>query len=97
MNIEVDVKLLGIFQRLSGKKAVKVKLEEPASVKTVVARLTEMFPPEFKQTLVDAQFDDPRPNALILVAGKEVSALQGLDTIVKDADEVVFVPRVHGG
>jgi len=34
---------------------------------------------------------------LILVGGKEISALQGLETLVKDADEIVLVPMVHGG
>jgi molybdopterin converting factor small subunit len=97
MVINVEVKLLGVFQRLSGKKCFQVKLEEPATVKEVVMALTEMFSLEFKQVLVDSQLDDPRPNALILVGGKEIGALDGLETAVKDADEIVLVPRVHGG
>lgn len=97
MVICVDVKLLGIFQRLSGKKSVQLKLKEPVTVRDVVVALTEMFSPEFKHALIDSQLDDPGPNALILVSGKEVGALQGLETVVNDLDEVVFVPRVHGG
>jgi molybdopterin converting factor small subunit len=31
------------------------------------------------------------------VNGKEISVLNGLDTVLKDGDEVVFVPVVHGG
>jgi molybdopterin converting factor small subunit len=31
------------------------------------------------------------------VNGREISVLNGLDTILKDGDEVVFVPVVHGG
>jgi molybdopterin converting factor small subunit len=60
-------------------------------------KLTETFSNDFKQVLVDSQLDDPRPNALILVGGKEISALQGLETEVKDAEEIVLVPMVHGG
>ncbi|GAG28848.1 unnamed protein product, partial [marine sediment metagenome] len=45
----------------------------------------------------DSKLDDPRPNALILVGGKEINALQGLETEVKNADEVVLIPMVHGG
>ena len=97
MVIHVEVKFLGIFQRLSGKKRFKLKLEEPATVRKLVMNLTETFSSEFKQVLVDSQLGDPRPNALILVGGKEVSVLQGLETEVRDSEEIVLVPVVHGG
>jgi len=97
MVICVCIKFLGIFQRLSGKKHVQVKLEEPVTVRDVIMKLTEEFSNDFKRVLVDSQLDDPRPNALILVGGKEISALQGLETEVKDTEEIVLVPTVHGG
>ena len=97
MVISVEVRFLGTFQRLSGKKRFKLNLEEPATVKKVIMKLTETFSSEFKRVLVDSQLDDPRPNALILVGGKEINVLQGLETEVKDAEEIVLVPMVHGG
>jgi molybdopterin converting factor small subunit len=47
--------------------------------------------------LIDPELENPRPNTLILVNGKEISVLNGLDTMLEDGDEVVFVPVVHGG
>ena len=80
MFVNVEVRLLGIFQQLSGKKRFQVKLEEPATVRKVIMKLTETFSSEFKQALLDSGLEDPRPNSLILVGGKEISALQGLET-----------------
>ena len=97
MVVTVEVRFLGIFQRLSGKKRFKLTVEEPATVKSVIMKLTETFSEEFGRVLVDSQLSDPRPNALILVGGKEISALEGLESEVKDAEEIVFVPMVHGG
>lgn len=97
MVIHVEVRFLGIFQRLSGKKRFKLKLEEPATVRKLVMNLTETFSSEFKQVLVDSQLGDPRPNALILVGGKDISVLQGLETEIRDSEEIVLVPVVHGG
>ncbi|MCW4014890.1 MAG: MoaD/ThiS family protein [Candidatus Bathyarchaeota archaeon] len=97
MVISVNVRFLGIFQQLSGKKQFQVKLQEPATVRDVVTKLTEVFSNDFKRVLVDSQLDDHRPNALILVEGKEISALQGLETAINDANEVVLVPMIHGG
>lgn len=97
MIINVEVRFFGTFQRLSGKKRFQMKLEEPATVRRVIRKLSETFSPEFSRVLLDSKLDDPRPNSLILVGGKEVSALQGLETMVKDSEEVVFVPVAHGG
>lgn len=97
MVISVEVRFLGIFQRLSGKKHFQLKLKEPATVRKAIMKLTETFSSEFKRVLIDSQLDDPRPNTLILVGGKEISALQGLETKIKDAEEIVLIPMVHGG
>lgn len=97
MVICVEVRFLGIFQRFSGKKRFKLNLEEPATVRKAIMKLTEVFSKDFRQILIDSQLDDPRPNALILIGGKEISALQGLETEVNDAEEIVLIPMIHGG
>ena len=97
MVVTVEVRLMGVFQRVSGKKRLELTLEEPATVRKAVLTLTETFSSEFKRLLVDSQLGDPRPNALILVGGKEINVLQGLETVVKDAEEIVLLPLVHGG
>jgi MoaD family protein len=97
MVVNVEVRFFGMYQRLSGKKRFQLKLDEPATVRKVIMKLTETFSSEFKRVLIDSELEDPRPNSLILVGGKEISALQGLETEVKDAEEVVLVPMVHGG
>jgi molybdopterin converting factor small subunit len=97
MIIQIGVRFLGTFQRLSGKKHVKLTLEEPVTVRMVITKLTESFSSDFKQFLIDSDLDDPRPKALIIIDGKEISALQGLETEVKDSEEIVLIPLVHGG
>jgi len=97
MIVNVDVRFLGIFQRLSGRKSLRVKLKEPVTVRTLIMKLAETFSSEFKRVLLDSDFEDQRPNSIILVGGIEISALNGLETEVKDSQEVVLVPMVHGG
>jgi molybdopterin synthase sulfur carrier subunit len=97
MVINVEVKFLGIFRRVFGRNKVLVKLEKHPTVRKTIEKLTEAFPPESKRTLVDQELEDPRPNALILVNGQEISVLKGLDTEIEDGDEIVLVPVSHGG
>jgi len=98
MATSVNVRLIGTFRVLSGKSKLPVELEnEPAIVGRVIQKLVEMFSPEFEEALVDPELKDPRPNALILVNGKEISVLEGLETEVNKGDEIVLAPVSHGG
>ena len=97
MVINVEVKFLGVLRKFSGRNRVLLKMEKPATVGKAIEKLTETFSYEFKHTLVDPELADPRPNALILVNGKEISVLRGLETEVKDDDEIVLVSVSHGG
>lgn len=97
MGIHVKVRLLGVFREFSGRGRLSIELEKPTVVREVVQKLVESFPPEFNRLLIDPELKDPRPNALILVNGKEVGVLEGLETEVKKGDEIVLIPVSHGG
>jgi len=95
--IRVKIKLLGVFRELSGKSRVTMEFEEAATVGKVVQKLTDTLSSRFKEALIDPELGDPRPNALILVNGKEIGVLQGLQTILDDGDELILLPVAHGG
>jgi len=95
--IKIKVRLMGVFRGLIGKENFNLKLEKSSSVREIVKRLVEHSSTELRRLLVDLELDDPRPNALIFVNGREISVLDGLETEVGDGDEVVFIPVSHGG
>jgi molybdopterin synthase sulfur carrier subunit len=96
MAVKVNVRLLGVFRGLSSKSQNSLNLKKP-TVRSVVLKLAESLSVEAKRLLVDPELNDPRPNALILVNGKEINVLKGLETELKDGDEVTLIPVSHGG
>ena len=94
--MEVTARFLGVFRSISGKNQVTIKFKDPVMLRDAVKRIVEEMP-ELKRALIDPELEDPRPNTLILVNGREISILNGLETILKDGDEVVFVPVLHTG
>ncbi len=96
MKPTVKVKLLGVFRGLVGKDQLLLRLKHP-TIRGVVLALAESSPAEARSTLIDPELGDPRPNALILVNGREISVLNGLETVINNGDEVVLVPVAHGG
>jgi molybdopterin synthase sulfur carrier subunit len=73
-----------------------LELGEGVLLKEAIKQIIEKFP-KIERALIDPELGDPKPNTLIIVNGKEISVLNGLETLLKDGDEVVFVPVSHGG
>lgn len=96
MSVNVQVNFLGIYQRIAGKKSVQLKLKKHSTIRNALIEL-EKISQEFKQVLIDSQLDENRAKAIILVDGKEISVLQGLETKINQSEEITLIPMVHGG
>jgi molybdopterin synthase sulfur carrier subunit len=92
----ITVKFVGALRHFSGTNKLALNCKACLSIKELVNEVTKELP-QLKRSLIDQQFDDQRPNALMLVNGREISVLNGLETQLQDGDEVVLVPFVHGG
>ena len=92
----VTLKFLGALRHASGKDTLTLNCENGASIMDVVDEISRSAP-VLRRSLVDEHLNEPTPNALILVNGREISVLDNLETRIKDGDEVIFVPVVHGG
>jgi molybdopterin synthase sulfur carrier subunit len=96
--LRIRVRLYGVLKAAAKIQTAELDIDSAASVRQLVGKLVETVrQKEFEAYLIDADLKDPRPNALIIVSGTEIGALDGLDTALKDGDEVVFLPVAHGG
>lgn len=92
----LTIKFIGALRHLSGKTQLTINFQEGMSLKDLVTKISQQMP-KLEKTFSDHQFNDSRSNALILINGREISVLNGLETKLNDGDEIVFVPVVHGG
>jgi len=92
----VSVKFTGSFRSLSGKSMLELRLCGSSPIRDVVRMIVKELP-RLKPALFDSESENPKTNLLIIVNGKEMSVLGRFETMIKDGDEVVLVPVVHGG
>jgi molybdopterin synthase sulfur carrier subunit len=92
----LTIKFIGALRHISNKTQLTIDYEEGMSVRQLLAKILQE-PLGLDRTLSDKQPGDSRFNALILVNGREISVLNGLETKLNDGDEIIFVPVVHGG
>lgn len=77
---------------------MQLDLVAGSTVKTLMNQLVagDRFE-QLRELLLDSSTLDPRPNALILVSGREISSLNGLQTVLREDDEIALLPIAHGG
>jgi molybdopterin converting factor small subunit len=97
--MDVRVRLFGVFRSAAKTSELSLHVSDGTpTVKTVISQIvsTESFA-ALKQLLLDSETSDPRPNALIMVSGREISTLNGLETKLTEDDELSLLPVAHGG
>jgi molybdopterin synthase sulfur carrier subunit len=94
--MSVKARFVGSLRSLSGEEIVPLELQKRLSLKEVMKRITGEKP-KLNGAFVLSQPERMRTAMLILVNGKEISVLKGLETTIKNGDELVFVPILHGG
>lgn len=92
----LTVRFIGSLRASADKSKLTLELGKTVSLREVIKKIVEEQP-KLKRALIDPELDDPRTNSIILVNGKEINVLDGLDTKLKDGDELILIPVVHGG
>jgi len=98
--LQLRLRLYGVFR--STARSGEIVLEFPEKAGTTVRYAIEELIrrddlQDLRALLVSGDTSDPRPNALIIVSGREIGSLNGLETELKDNDELALLPVAHGG
>lgn len=97
--MNVRVRLYGVFRSAAKTSEIDLTVpEENPTVRSAILHLvSEQSFTDLKRLLLDSETSDPRPNALIMISGREINTLSGLDTKVSSNDEIALLPVSHGG
>ena len=95
----ISLKLYGVFRSSAGSPSIQLELpSDTPTVRTAIAVLSSHSSYQaLVRLLLNDQTADPRPNALIMVSGREISSRNGLDTPLLEGDELSLLPVAHGG
>jgi len=99
IELKIRLRFYGVFRTAARTNELVIEVaEKPATVRSVIMQLVTQKEFEgLKQLLLENETADPRPNALILVSGREINTLSGLETALTEEDELALLPVAHGG
>jgi molybdopterin synthase sulfur carrier subunit len=91
----VEAKLFATLKFKLGVGKLSVQAENPMSVRQLLHRISEELDHDILPYLLDEN-DGIRPGTMILVGGKNIHHLDGLDTVIEDSDVAIFPPSGGG-
>jgi molybdopterin synthase sulfur carrier subunit len=92
----VTIRFIGVLKSIAGKDKLDIESTGSVTIKECIKKIVSEMP-RLERVLIDPDLQDPRPNTLILLNGKEVNVLNGLDTRAECGDEVVLISVLHTG
>jgi len=93
--MRVKVRLFALLREVAGTKEIEEEVEEGITVKDLLERLSTKLPKRFRELVFEEQ--NVSKNVIILVNRRGIRELEGLETKLKDGDEVALLPPVSGG
>ena len=97
--MNVSVRFFASLRELVGKKVEYVKFgdREEATVEKVLKRLSEIYGKDFVEYVFDGKTGEIQSYLLLLVNGRSITVLDGLETRLVDGDVLAILPPVGGG
>jgi len=93
--VKLRVKFLATLYELTGVLKTEVEVPDGLTIRGLIDALARKYA-KLREELLD-EGGNLKPMYNILVNGRAVEWLNGLDTRLKDGDEVVFIPLAAGG
>ena len=94
--MKVKVRAFATLSNLLGGGFLEVELPEGSTVGDLLAELVRRFGKPFREAVME---EDGRLSKYVkvFVNGRDIDFLSGLDTALRDGDEVALIPPAGGG
>ncbi|MCS7112998.1 MAG: MoaD/ThiS family protein [Nitrososphaerota archaeon] len=92
MNIEVE--LLGALARIAGSRYIRIEVADDTTVRGILSIVKGMRPGMEEYIVLRG---DTASNIIVLVDGRDIGVLDGLETKLRDGCKITLIPVIHGG
>ena len=89
--MSIEVLFFGQLRELTEARRTDVEIKDSASLVDLMEYLVRVYGIAFRDTADSIQ------GLRILINGREYTILDGMETILKEGDTVVFLPPIAGG
>ncbi|MFX1364569.1 MAG: MoaD/ThiS family protein [Promethearchaeota archaeon] len=94
--INIKTSFFSLLEDIVGKKEISLTFNNELTIRDILVRLNSLLGRNFEKNLFNAK---GKLNKYIIIGinGKDIRKLDELDTMIKDGDEISFLPAIAGG
>ncbi len=93
--MKVKFKAFGPLRRVLHGKVIEIEVPEESTVRQVIGVVLDLWGDDAKRLVMDG--NEVSGNLIVMVNQRDVDTLDGENTIIKEADEIIILPHVQGG
>ena len=97
MEIHIKIRTILKLKKIIGKGAVEFSVEEGTILEAALDKMVERFGKELESSLFSSQDRSLLQHIRLMVNGRDIAFLNGLQTVLREGDEILILPPVAGG
>lgn len=90
--VNVRIKLLATLRNITECNEIEI---EAKNVKQAISKLTEIYGTDMEEELLEQ--GELKETVTVLVNGRNITYLEGIETILEADDTITIFPRIAGG
>ena len=95
--ITVTVRTILTIKKILGKGEIELSVPEKSTMQELVTTLVNSFGDELASLLLDPKTRKILPHIRLMVNGRDIAFLSGMETVLQPGDDVLILPPVSGG
>jgi len=95
--MKIRVQPLGLLREVIKNREIKLEKEEKCTIRDVLIELHKICGDDIKKKIYDPATDKLSDSVKVLLNGRMITYLNGLETPVRGGDTVSFLPPMAGG
>ncbi len=94
--INIKTSFFSLLVDIVGKEEIPLSFNSPLTIREILVQLSSMIGKNFEENIFSSR--STLSKYIILgINGKDIRRFDGLDTMIKDGDEISFLPAIAGG
>lgn len=95
--MKIKVQTILALKEVLGNKEVEIALPDGNTVGDLLARMIEIWGDQLSPHLFKPGSRELLPYVRLMVNGRTIQFLDGMETVLKDGDDVLLLPLAAGG
>lgn len=95
--MKIKVEYLGFIRNMLSKRTEELELREGTSLRELLSDLSERYGADFKKQVYEPGQKDVKYGFVVTVNGILMDQLRGVETLLKNGDNVILMSLMSGG